>query len=113
MNNRFLLVWDQLGLEAVWDIGAAEQQVTFDTLAGKAGSWNLNIGQKIQYFLLRARANPQRHYEIYVVETSEEITSADLEKQFEQNPQGMADLIRERGISIFSDRKKAHQIKIR
>jgi hypothetical protein len=113
MSNRFLVVWDQLGLESVWDLGAAEQQATFDALSGTPGAWNRNIGQRVQYFLLRAKANPQRHYEIYVVETSEEITSDDLENQFEQNPQGMADLVRERGTEVFSNRERREKIKIR
>jgi hypothetical protein len=112
-NARYIVVWDQLGLEAVWDLGAAEQQATFDALSGKENTWNQHVGRQIQYFMLRARYNHHRHYEIYVLETDPDITTDSIRDQFELNPQGMADLVRSRGVKVFSDREHTDNVKIR
>ena len=56
--------------------------------------------------VLRARFNTQRHYEIYAIEVDSSISKDDLVTQFKENPQGMAELIRERGRVIHSDRIK-------
>jgi len=53
---------------------------------------------------LRARANSQRHYEVYSVHVDEGITKNDIVDMFNDSPQAMADLIRERGNKIYSDR---------
>jgi hypothetical protein len=113
MNNRYLVVWDQLGLEAVWDLGAAEEKTTFETLAGTENAWHRNIGQRINYFMMRARFNGHRHYEIYLIETATSISKQDLENMFEENPQSAADLIRSRGVKILSDRENPSNIHIR
>jgi hypothetical protein len=63
--------------------------------------------------LFRARANSQRHYEVYTVTMDSGITDQDVRAMFEENPQAMADLIRERGHKIYSDRyNDGDQIKI-
>jgi hypothetical protein len=112
-NARYVVVWDQLGLEAVWDLGAAEQQVTFDALRGEANTWNRLVGHQLQYFMMRARYNSHRHYEIYVLETDPDITADTIRDQFETDPQYMADLVRSRGVKVFSDREHTDNIKIR
>ena len=53
---------------------------------------------------LRARANTQRHYEIYGIQTVEDIDKSTLERLFEDDPQAAAELIRERGTKLYSDR---------
>ena len=53
---------------------------------------------------LRARANTQRHYEIYSIQTVEDIDKSTLERLFEDDPQAAAELIRDRGTKLYSDR---------
>jgi hypothetical protein len=53
---------------------------------------------------LRAQFNPQRHYEIYIVEATDGITEADIRDMFEASPQTAADTIRELGTVFYSDR---------
>jgi arsenate reductase-like glutaredoxin family protein len=62
--------------------------------------------------MLRARYNSQRHYEIYTVNMDESISEQDIRDMFETSPQGMADLIRERGHKMYSDRVDQKQVKI-
>lgn len=64
----------------------------------------------IQTLTLRARYNPQRHYEIYAVDCSEDMDEAFWREQWEENPQFTADLIREKGHKIFSDRRQTKPV---
>jgi hypothetical protein len=56
--------------------------------------------------VLRARFNPQRHYEVYSIAADNGITDEDIRGMFDADPQCAADIIRERGNKIFSDRVK-------
>jgi hypothetical protein len=67
---------------------------------------NLNI------LILRARYNPQRHYEIYTVDVDPSITAEDMIEMFKSTPQEMADLIRARGNQLYSDRADQRQVVI-
>jgi hypothetical protein len=74
----------------------------WDTLRGIENSSrcvpNLNA------MVLRARYNSQRHYEIYTVVVDPSITAQDMIELFEEDPQGMVDLVRDRGNKLYSDR---------
>jgi hypothetical protein len=115
MTNTFIISWDMTGLEAVVDItqdlAAGElrdQEVLFDILKDPEANhgnepWR-KISNIIQSMTLRARANTQRHYEIYSIQTVYDIDRATLERLFEDNPQAAAELIRDRGTKLYSDR---------
>ena len=108
-STLFVLSWDQLGLEAVVNVTDIEKEILWNTLQDKKGTNKL--GQTITHLMMRARYNPQRHYEIYSI-TVEGITEEDIREMFENDPQGSAELVRERGNKIFSDRARTNQIKI-
>jgi hypothetical protein len=111
-SNVFVLAWDCHGLESCINATEIDREKTFAVLANQTHK-SESIGQIINKLTLRARFNTQRHYEIYSIAVSPEITQQDLVEQFEINPQGMADLIRARGNKIHSDRaEKSDRIKI-
>lgn len=115
-HNLFLLSWDMTGLETVLDL------TTLDKLhedAEKKRMWAIlsdpelrdpgnqtgsMMSQIVQNILLRARVNSQRHYEVYTIQTSPSITEKDMWELFNGNPQVAADLIRENGNKLYSDR---------
>ena len=115
MTNTFIISWDMTGLEAVVDVtqdlAAGElrdQEVLFDILKDPEANhgnepWR-RINSTIQMMTLRARANTQRHYEIYSIQTVEDIDKSTLERLFEDDPQAAAELIRDRGTKLYSDR---------
>ena len=109
-STLFVLSWDQLGLEAVVNVTDIEKEILWNTLQDKKGT--NKIGQTVTQLMLRARYNPQRHYEIYSITVAEGITEEDIRTMFENDPQGSAELVRERGKKIFSDRARTNQIKI-
>ena len=103
---KFLCVWDCNGIESVIDITEFEYEDDNNLLEmiKTCKPQPSKFGSIITSLLLRARYNSQRNYEIYAVAVTDGITDKDIFEMFENNPQGSADLIRERGVKIFSDR---------
>lgn len=108
-GNIFLLSWDMHGIESVVNITELDQAKTWATLKDEKGP---SLGSIVNAVMLRARYNSQRHYEVYTVTFSKDITDADIRKMFEENPQGMAELMRERGHKMYSDRLDSKTAKI-
>jgi hypothetical protein len=99
-NNRFVVMWDCNGLEAVEQL-PDPADTTFALLKGVEPPKLPNI----MHWRLRAQFNTQRHYEIYVFETVKSITAEDIREMFEASPQTAADTIREIGTVFHSDRQ--------
>jgi hypothetical protein len=105
--NAYIFAWDQTGIESIIPITQYEEW-------DKQNTWNILNDQPvernplnsiIQSLILRARYNSQRHYEIYTVDCAFPIDEAEWREIWQENPQGTADLIRERGQKIYSDRE--------
>lgn len=101
-EHQFLVVWDCTGLEYVADITEDEQRRMWSKLQGKDSPGHSYANPN--HLILRARYNPQRHYEIYTFNAVEGITKNDIQEMFEGNPQMAADTIRKVGRCIYSDR---------
>lgn len=66
----------------------------------------------IHRLTMRARYNSHRHYEIYAIDCSADLDEEFWRKQWADYPQETAELIRDKGIQIFSNRLDRGQIKI-
>ena len=120
----FLLSWDMHGLESLLDLTTLETlrieeeklrmiRILGDPDARDPGDQTgAALNRTVQSILLRARVNSQRHYEVYTIQVDAKITERTLWDMFNDNPQSAADLIRERGTCLFSDRVDAGKIKI-
>ena len=122
-QNLFIVSWDNTGLEACVDItedrnrsDRFEQEKLFDIIRDPntvpRNAHLVKVNQMVGMMIMRARANPQRHYEIYTVTTDRGITQQDLRDMFETSPQTAANTIRERGNQLYSDRVNQKQIVI-
>lgn len=100
-DNVFLLVWDMNGLEAIVDIRDIDAA---DTMARLKNEPATALRSQLNYFILRARFNAHRHYEIYSIHTSKDVSEEDLRGMFEDDPQLAVDLIRKRGTILYSNR---------
>ena len=106
--NNFLVVWDMLGLESIFSIDNAmdeienyEKDKVWKTLKGEG-----SIGRKpnpipLQLLIMRARCNSQRSYEIYSFNTT--MSEREVRKIFAEDPQPIVEWIRENGNKIYSD----------
>ena len=101
-EHQFLVVWDCNGLEYLADITADQQRVVWDKLKGVDSPRHSYANP--QHLILRAKCNPQRHYEIYTFNAVEGITEDDIRGMFKHSPQTAADTIRKVGHCMHSDR---------
>jgi len=104
-HNRFVVMWDCNGLEAVEQL-PDPAETTFALLKGTEPPKPPNI----MHWRLRAQFNCQRHYEIYVFETVKGITAEDIRDMFEASPQHAANTIREIGTVFYSDRETKERL---
>jgi hypothetical protein len=110
MNHHFVVMWDNTGLEYIGDITEDEVQRSWGALKGRPVGSSL---PNLNHMILRARYNPQRHYEIYQVQATDGITSDDIRDMFAASPQTAADTIRRLGHCYFSDRVQEDRVVIR
>ena len=126
-TRKYLASWDNNGLEVVFDLTEEESRCREEeksailTILGEPDvdfpkthplgfdHWFNNI---IHVLTMRAMANTPRHYEIYAINTSGDITKEDIEALFSESPQNAAELFRSRGVKIYSDRADPNLIKI-
>jgi len=102
MNRKFVIMWDNTGLEYIGDATLDLQTRMWDTLRG-AEPQDFRVANPM-HLRLRAQANPQRHYEIYIIEAVDGIEADDIRSMFKANPQMAADTIRNCGHCFYSDR---------
>ena len=119
--SKYLLSWDIYGLEALIPLDPLlakvqerDKELLFQRITDPDGNHHneaiAEINRHVNYLMMRARYNSQRHYEIYCVDTTDEITEAWLRQMFQDSPQSTVDLIRERGEKIYSDRVTAEPV---
>lgn len=103
MTGTIALMWDCNGLEAAVNVTDIDQQRMWALLKGEDAS-KIPAPPNLMMWRLRAQANPQRHYEIYLISAEDGITVDDICEAFRDNPQGMADTVRRIGHKFYSDR---------
>ena len=113
-KNAFIFSWDQLGIESIVPISRYEfhdQENTMRLLREQPRIPN-PLDKIVNMLVMRARYNTQRHYEIYAIDCTEEMDEQFWREQWDEYPQETAELIRERGHKLFSDRAQPNSIKI-
>ena len=113
-KNAFIFSWDQLGIESIIPISQYEFHEQENTMRLLRDQKRINnpLNNIVRSLLLRAKFNPQRHYEIYAIDCTEEMDEVFWREQWEEYPQATAELIRGRGHKLYSDRVETHKIKI-
>jgi hypothetical protein len=96
--NKFLAMWDCNGLECLFDISDLEHDAFIAGLKDVPFKTPFNLTM----MMMRARANSQRSYEIYIFETTD-IDYDEVKAMFEDSPQVIVDAIRKNGNKLFSD----------
>ncbi len=113
-TNAYLVYWCEEGLESVTPITEYEHidmENTFRVLNDQEPVRN-PVNTIVQNMILRAQFNSQRHYELYAIDCDSNITKQDLEILFNDTPQAAADLIRDRGHRLYSNRVERNRVKI-
>lgn len=106
-TNAYIFSWDMYGIESIIPITQYEhwdKQQLMNILMDKKRERN-PLDSVIRNLILRAKFNTQRHYEIYAVDCSADMDEMYWKERWNDDPQFCADLIRERGYKIYSDRQ--------
>jgi len=109
--NAFIFSWDQHGIESIVPITQYEnwdKENFFRVLKDEKIIAN-PINNIIQKLVLRARVNSQRHYEIYAIDCDLDLDEEFWREQWDKEPQTTADVIRERGHKIYSNRASSEE----
>ena len=99
--HTLLLVWDCLGLEYSCNLTEYDKDLMWAALKGEQPKVRI---PGLDILILRARANPQRNYEIYTVQVEADVSLKDIRAMFKDSPQDIVDLVRARGHRLYSDR---------
>lgn len=113
-TNAYIFSWDNLGIESIVPITQYEhhdKQNLIRMLSEKKTEPN-PLDNILRMMLMRARFNTQRHYEIYAIDCDSSMDEQFWRDQWEEFPQQTAELIRDRGHKIYSDRLRPGEIKI-
>lgn len=106
-TNAFIFSWDQYGIESIVPITEYEdhdKQNLMRMLKDEKPKRN-PLNNIVQHLMFRARFNPQRHYEIYAVDCHPDLDEKFWIKQWKEYPQETAEIIRDRGHKLYSDRR--------
>lgn len=104
------------GLESVVPISEIEKAQMWEALksdgtSGQEGRTE-TVTSIVYKLMMRARYNTHRHYEIYAIDVDSSLTSDDVRDWFNSDPQSAADLVRERGRKLYSDRLRNKEVRI-
>lgn len=106
-TNAYIFAWDEFGIESIVPITEYEhwdKQQLMEMLKDKPRKRN-PLDLIVRNLILRAQVNSQRHYEIYAIDCAKEMDEKFWRRSWAEDPQGMADIIRERGHKLFSARR--------
>ena len=106
-------MWDMTGLESLINVTKIEKEHEqwekeniFRILKEETQTLKPPM-VPLMMMIMRAKANSQRHYEIYTFDS--ELSEQDIRETFETNPQVMVDAIRNVGHKFYSDRADKKQ----
>lgn len=114
-KNAFIFVWDEFGIESIIPITKYEEVDKLNTWSRIKGEDPIRnpLDTIIRNLLMRARFNNQRAYEIYAVDCNPEFTESYWQDQWNTYPQECANIVREKGEKLYSNRSKDIGVKIR
>jgi hypothetical protein len=107
----YIVSWDCHGVEFFEEITEHHpdrwaQNHLFDSIKASKRV-EKKMGFNLEMLKLRARFNSQRHYEIYVFTSDDQIGAEEIRAWFTADPQGFADWVRKNhSYKIHDDRAK-------
>lgn len=106
-TNAFIFAWDMYGIESIVPITQYESIDKENLLRVLKEQEKIRnpLNGIVRSLVLRANVNSHRNYEIYAVDCAPEMDLKFWQLHWAENPQGMADILRERGHKIYSTKE--------
>jgi hypothetical protein len=104
MAKQWIVLFDTLGVDTLipWDDLKSDDMIA--VLSGKNPAKKGN--KHVNMMILRAKANHQRFPEVWAYDTAEDYAYEEMKKLWEETPQAVADLVREKGTSLYKLKKE-------
>lgn len=99
MAQNWLVLFDSQGLDWLVDCDSINAEDTMKWMGGE--KYGNNLGQTIFLAVMRAKANPQRFPEVWAYSTDFDVSEDQMTEMWNDNPQGMADLVRKKGRNFY------------
>jgi hypothetical protein len=102
-NTVWFIAWDDIGLEYMLDMTQYMDDNNLLTTIAAAGDPNARpktSRDPLFYMQMRARFNSHRNYELWLLPADPSITRKMLEDSFENSPDMIKDMIREKGTKV-------------
>ena len=97
--HRFVLSWDTLGVELVFDIDAEESKRVEAALKGEVYRYQ-DPSSLLDKTLLRARFNSHRNYEVFAINMPSHLSEDGVRAMFDENFDEMTKLVRKKGLKL-------------
>ncbi len=99
MAQQWIVLFDSLGMDTLLPLDDLRQDDMIAILSGEqpVGGWNTRVIMMVH----RARANQQRRAEVWAYDTADDFTEPDMREMWQDAPQGMADLVRDKGTCLY------------
>lgn len=111
----WIVSWDNLGVEYLEEITDQHpdnwaKNHLFDSIK-ESKKVSARTGASLSMLTLRAQCNPQRHYEIYVFTSDDDIGVKQIKKWFKATPQAFADWVRKNhSYKVYDNRKTEKEV---
>lgn len=111
----YIVSWDNLGVEFFQEITEHHPENwaknhLFDTIK-QSKKVEKPLGFNLHALILRAQFNTQRHYEIYVFNSEDNIGPEDIQEWFTTRPQDFANWVRENhSYEVYNNRKTTKDV---
>lgn len=99
MAHQWVVLFDTLGVDTLVPWDDLKQDDMLDALSGRRPKNHLN--QRVSMMILRAQANMQRWPEVWAYDTTEDYEETFMRQMWQDSPQGMANVVREKGTNLF------------
>lgn len=111
----WIVSWDNLGVEFFEEITDHHpdnwaKEHLFDSIK-QSKKLEKPLGFSLQSLVLRAQMNTQRHYEIYVFTSDDDIGREEIQEWYTSSPQSFADWVRDNySYEIYKNRKTTKDV---
>lgn len=99
MAHQWVVLFDTLGVDTLVPWDDLKQEAMLAKLAGRKTKDRLNM--QIAMMITRAQANEQRWPEVWAYDTSEDYDVDFMRKMWSDSPQGMANVVRQKGKNLY------------
>lgn len=100
MATQWVVLFDNEGLDTLIPWSELVEETVMSRLSGEP-----RVGPNPQHVvsrtMMRARLNTQRNTEVWAYNTSDDIDVDTMRQVWDDSPQYMADLVREKGTNMF------------